>query len=239
MNKSFFLFVVLLTCLSISISAQSWGNGVSGEGAVVKQEISLDKFDGFDLGFDGNVIVTPGSVQKVVIEGQQNIIDLIKRDVKDGMWRIGFSKSVKDAKEVTVYITIPTVTRVALTGSGSISSTDRFSGLNKLDIAMSGSGDIVFDAAANDMNLHLSGSGDIEVKGTTKTLDVAISGSGDVVASELKSSNCKIHISGSGDAEVLVNGDLETNISGSGDVHYKGEANVTARISGSGEVSKM
>lgn len=239
MNKLVYLFVTLLTCLSISISAQSWGSGVSGEGPIVKQEINLSSFDGFDLGFDGNVIVTPGSVQKVVIEGQQNIIDLIKRDVKDGMWRIGFSKSVKDAKEVTVYITIPTVTRVALTGSGSIKSTSRFSGLNKLDVAMSGSGDIAFDAAANDINLHLSGSGDIEVMGTTNTLDIAISGSGDVSAASLKASKCQIHISGSGDADVQVYGDLETSISGSGDVRYKGDANVTARISGSGEVSKM
>ncbi len=239
MNKSVFLFVTLITCLSISVSAQSWGNGVSGEGAVVKQEISLASFDGFDLGFDGNVIVTPGAVQKVVVEGQQNIIDLIKRDVKDGMWRIGFSKNVKDAKEVTVYITIPTVKWVALTGSGSIKSTDRFSGLNKLDIAMSGSGDILFDAAANDINMHLSGSGNIKMMGTTNTLDIAISGSGDVSAASLKASKCQVHISGSGDADVQVNGDLETSISGSGDVHYKGEANVTARISGSGEVSKM
>lgn len=239
MNKSVFLFITLLTCLSITISAQSWGSGVTGEGAVVKQEISLASFDGFDLGFAGNVIVTPGPVQKVVVEGQQNIIDLIKRDVKDGMWRIGFSKSVKDSKEVTVYITMPTVKWVALTGSGTIRSTDRFNGLNKLDIAVSGSGDIMFDAAANDITLHLSGSGDIKVMGTTNTLDIAISGSGDVSAASLKSSNCQVHISGSGDADVQVYGDLETSISGSGDVHYKGEANVTARISGSGEVSKM
>lgn len=239
MNKSLFLLVVLIAFISNSVVSQSWGTGVNGEGPVVKQEISLASFDGFDLGFSGNVIVTPGPVQKVVVEGQQNIIDLIKLDVKDGMWRIGFSKSVKDAKEVTVYITIPTVKWVALTGSGSIRSTDRFSGLNKLDIAVSGSGDIMFDAAANEINLHLSGSGDIKVMGTTNTLDIAISGSGDVNAASLKSSNCQVHISGSGDADVQVYGDLETSISGSGDVHYKGEANVTARISGSGEVSKM
>ena len=238
MNKSVFLFITFLTCLSISVSAQSWGSGVSGEGAVVKQEIQLAAFDGVDLGFSGNVILTPGSVQKVVVEGQQNIIDLIKRDVKDGMWRIGYSKSVKDAKEVTVYITIPTIKWVALTGSGSIKSTDRFSGLNKLDIAVSGSGDIMFDATANDINMHLSGSGNIKVRGTTNTLDIAISGSGNVSAASLKTSNCQVHISGSGDADVQVYGDLETSISGSGDVHYKGEANVKARISGSGEVSK-
>ena len=239
MNKSVFLLVAVMALMINIVSSQNWGTAVTGEGPVVKQEISLAAFDGVDLGFDGNVIMTPGSVQKVVIEGQQNIIDLIKRDVKDGTWKIDFSKSVRESKGVTVYITVPTVKRVALTGSGSITSKGRFSDLNKLDVALSGSGDIVFDAEASDMKLQISGSGDIEVMGTTNTLDVAISGSGDVTASSLKASKCRIQISGSGDAEVLVNGDLETSISGSGDVMYKGEANVTARISGSGEVSKM
>jgi hypothetical protein len=238
MNKSVFLLVALMAFIANSVISQSWGS-LSGEGPVVKQEINLSSFDEIDLGFSGNVILTPGTTQKVVVEGQQNIIDLIKRDVKDGMWKIDFSKSVKDAKEVTVFIAIPTVKIVALTGSGRISSTGQFTGLNQLDVAVSGSGDIQFDATAKDMNLYLSGSGDIEMRGTTNTLEITISGSGDVSAASLKASKCQVHISGSGDADVHVNGDLETSISGSGDVHYKGEANVTARISGSGEVSKL
>ena len=240
MNKSVFLWIALVILMANAGTSQSWStNGVTGEGAVVKQEIAIAAFDGIDLGFNGNVIMMPGAVQKVVVEGQQNIIDLIKRDVRDGVWRIDFSKSVKDAKGVTVYITVPTVKHVALTGSGSIKSQGRFTNVNKLDVSVSGSGDIIFDAAANDTHLQISGSGDIEMIGTTNTLEVAISGSGDVVASSLKSSNCKVHISGSGNADVQVNGDLETSISGSGDVHYKGDANVSARISGSGEVSKL
>ena len=238
MNKSVLLLFAFVAMMANAGIAQSW-NGVVGEGPLVKQEITLAAFDGVDLGFDGNVIMTPGSVQKVVIEGQQNIIDIIKRDVKDGKWKIDFSKSVKESKGVTVYITVPTVKLVALTGSGSITSKGRFSGINKLEVGVSGSGDIIFDVAANDVKLHLSGSGDIEVMGTANTLDVAISGSGDVIASSLKASKCRVQISGSGDSEVMVNGDLEANISGSGDVMYKGEANVSARISGSGEVSKM
>ena len=148
-------------------------------------------------------------------------------------------KSVDNAKPVTVYITIPTIEYVGLSGSGSIKSTGKFSGLDEVEMAVTGSGDITMQIEAKETELHITGSGEIELAGTTRSLYVEITGSGDVMTKELVASTCKIQISGSGDAAVYVNGDLETQISGSGDVRYRGNASVTAKISGSGEVTKL
>ncbi len=239
MRKLTLLVLILTFMTGQHLWAQRWGQGIDGEGAVVKQEISLAEIDGFDLGFGGDVILTPGATQKIVIEGQQNIIDNIKRDVNKGIWRIAYIKNVHNAKPVTVYITVPTLTHVGLSGSGSIKSTGKFSSLKDVDIALAGSGDISIDLEARDIGIRISGSGGIRLAGSTESLEVAISGSGDVMTKELVASHCKVQISGSGDAAVYVNGDLETAISGSGDVTYKGDASVTARISGSGEVRKF
>jgi hypothetical protein len=240
MTRLFFLVLVTLLIGNSHLHAQSWSKGsISGEGEVVKQEITLPSFDGIALGFNGDVFLTPGATQKVVIEGQQNIIDNIKREVEGGTWKINFIKSVNNAKDVKVYITIPTVDYVGLFGSGTIESTGKFGGLNQLDLALSGSGDLRMEYEANETELHISGSGDIKVRGSSKRLEISISGSGDVDATDLVTADCDVHISGSGDATVNVNGDLESQISGSGDVHYKGNASVTARVSGSGSVSKL
>jgi Putative auto-transporter adhesin, head GIN domain len=237
MNKLMYIALAMVWITLQTVSAQSWSTGaVVGEGAVVKQEISLPSFHGFDLGFSGDVIVTPGASQRVVIEGQQNIIDNIKRDVSGGTWRISFMKNVKEAKNVTVYITIPTVDYIGLSGSGTIRSGGKFSGLGDMDMALSGSGDITMDVEARATKLRISGSGDITVSGASQSLAVSISGSGDAQAADLVASSCEVQISGSGDASVHVNGELEASISGSGDVHYRGDASVKARISGSGEV---
>ena len=239
MRKLTLLVAILSFLTAQSVIAQGWGSGIDGEGDVIKQEISLPALKGFDLGFGGDVIVTPGATQKIVIEGQKNIIDNIKRDVSNGTWRISYMKSVDNAKSVTVYITIPTIEYVGLSGSGSVKSTGKFSGLKDIDIAVSGSGDITLDIDAKDTGIRISGSGEIDLSGTTQSLEVAISGSGDVMTKDLVASSCKIQISGSGDAAVYVNGELETHISGSGDVRYRGNASVTAKISGSGEVTKL
>ena len=236
-----FLIVFIAQLVGINISsAQSWGKGsISGTGEVVKQEITIPSFDGVSLGFSGDVFITPGATQKVVVEAQQNIIDNIKREVEGGTWKINFIKGVNDAKDVKVYITVPKVDYVGVSGSGSIVSNGKFTGVNQMEVALSGSGDIKMEFEANDTDLHISGSGDIELKGKSNSLEISISGSGDAITENLETSKCEIHISGSGDATVNVNGDLESHISGSGDVQYKGNASVTARVSGSGSVSKL
>lgn len=203
------------------------------------QEIKLEPLTGLNLGFSGDVILTYGSTQKIVMEGQQNILDNIKRDVKNGTWNITFEKNVKNAKNVTVTITLPTLKDVGLSGSGSIHTTNKFTGLDELDIHVSGSGHITLEYEANETDLGLSGSGEINLSGSSKSLSIGISGSGDVTAGKLMTDDCEIHISGSGDASVHADKNLETHISGSGDVSYSGSASVTTRISGSGDVIKI
>lgn len=235
------LFILSITFLFtvLHLPAQNWGSGIKGEGEIVKQEITLPALDGIALGIAGNVILTPGTSQKVVIEAQQNIIDNIKRDVKDGSWGIYGIKSMGDYKTVTIYITLPSLEDIHLSGSGSIKSTGTFNNLDDLDISVSGSGEIILDYASRSTDLHISGSGEVTLKGKTGELDISISGSGDVFAKGLSAASCDVHISGSGDAQVQVNGELEAHISGSGDVRYTGNASVQARVSGSGTVSKM
>ncbi len=228
--------ILLAFLASNSIFSQS---SIKGEGAIVKKEIQLAAFDGIVLSIDADVILTQGKTQKVVIEGQQNIIDNIKKDVKGDSWKIDYDKNVKGLKEVTIYITMPMIEDIVMSGCGTISTQGSFSGLGDVDIVMSGSGEFNFIMEAEDVDLAMSGSGNVNLSGSGKSFDVAISGSGDIKASTFVVSECDIAISGSGNVMVNVKGDLDVVISGSGDVKYKGDAKVQSRIVGSGNLVKM
>lgn len=212
---------------------------IQGEGDIVKQEITLDPLRGIDLRFSGNVILTQGSAQNIVLEGQQNILDNIRREVKNGFWDISFEKDVRNAKNVTVHITLPSIEKLNLSGSGSIHSSNKFNGLQKLEINLAGSGGITFDYDADETDIDLAGSGKINLSGSSPRLDISIAGSGNVEAGDLLSETCEVRISGSGDATVNVSTNLAASITGSGDVHYTGNAKTDTRITGSGEVTKI
>jgi hypothetical protein len=239
MKQRLFLFLMAALFLHCTADSQDSRTSIKGEGEVIKKELTLDAFEGVQLSFAGDVVLTQGSPQKVVVEGQSNIIDNIRTTVKGGVWNIGYEKNVREAKPVKVYITMSTLKEASVAGSGNISSTSKFTGLKDLDINVSGSGNVDLDIESQSTDAAVSGSGGVTIKGMTQALDVAISGSGNVHATQLKASSCEVSIAGSGDAEVHVNGDLKASISGSGAVHYSGDANVSAKVAGSGKVTKM
>ena len=234
-------FLISLSILAFVAAIQTEALAqVKGEGDVVKQELDIATFDGVKLGFSGDIYLTQGSTQKVVVEAQQNIIDNIKREVKNGTWYVGFDRNVRSHKGVKVYITMATLTEIGVSGSGNIVTESSFTGLDHVDAYVSGSGDIKADLQANAIEGGISGSGKIHLKGSAGSLDMKISGSGDIMAADLKVGDCELSISGSGDAQVWPTGSLEASISGSGDIRYKDDAaNVKARVSGSGDVRKM
>lgn len=212
---------------------------IRGEGEVIKKEISIENFDAIALSISANVYLTQGSTQKVVVEGQANIIDNIERKVKKGSWQIGYEKSVKNSKRVNIYITMPDLTNILLAGSGDISTQNVFKGLGDLSILVAGSGDVSIEGEAKNVEVSVAGSGDVKMDGTALSLEVNIAGSGDVDLKSVEVENAEVNIAGSGNCKVNVNGRLDVSIIGSGDVYYTGAPKVESSLAGSGSVHRM
>ena len=236
----FYLILTIALFITSSAIAQknSWENGVVGKGPMVEKTLDLASFNAVKLSVSADVILTQGSSQSVKVKGQQNIVDLLETEVKEKGWRIKFSKNVKKHEGLTVYITLPELTKLKVSGSGNAKTTNQFSTNSDFQVAVSGSGDIEADIKAKEIKGAISGSGDIELKGSTDKLAISISGSGDFDASALSSNSCAVKISGSGDCSVDVSQELNVSIAGSGDVSYKGNPSVKSKIVGSGDVEK-
>jgi len=217
--KTIQLAVLLLALVVNAASAQKWGY-VKGEGPVVKQELNLDDFHSIGLSISGVVYLSQGNTQKVVVEAQQNIIDLLKKEVKNGNWNIGFQKNGGNYEKVKVWITVPTLKALSLAGSGDIITKTAFNDLDNL-------------------KMDIAGSGTIEVKGSANSASVDIAGSGDVKAADLEAKSVEVSIAGSGDCYIHAVDMLKVSVAGSGDVHYKGRPRVKTSIAGSGEVETM
>ncbi len=246
-------FVVSLSTLIFSGCAHSLF-GIKGIGNTITQEVIIENFDKIDMTIDADVVFIKGDVQKVEIEGQQNIIDNIKTKVKSGKWYIEYYKNVSKHEPVTIYITIPEITEIIISGSGDIYSDDTFDtddltlkipgsgnidlsvNSDDVDLSISGSGNIYLSADSEDVNVSISGSGNICLKGGTIKQDISISGSGDYNCFSFFSKKTDVNISGSGSCEVLVQDDLFVRISGSGNVYYRGDPTINSVISGSGDV---
>lgn len=236
-TKSILLIILVIITQSILTSScvRDGILGIHGSGPLVTEEIYIDDISSIDLRISGDVIITKGNVQKIQIEAQQNILNNIRHKVRNGKWIIKFDRNVRNHDGITIFITVPEIDELEISGSGSISSNSDFT-TNDLELRISGSGSINFNADANSVDTNISGSGNINLSGSTNGLDVHISGSGQYSGYSCISNNCDINISGSGKAKVFVQDKLNAHISGSGNIYYKGYPSITFNISGSGSM---
>lgn len=211
--------------------------GVSGQGEIVKQTVQIEDFDGFVSTIAADIFITQGDEQEVVIEAQQNIIDEINLDrVDNGIWTIHFRHNVHYARPIKIYITMPTLTKAGITGSGDIEGVTAFTGLDRLKLFITGSGSIDLDSDSEEIDAEITGSGDMKLYGSTERVDLLISGSGGFLGKDLKTAEAEITITGSGNARLNVEEYLKVFIAGSGTIYYIGNPEVDLHISGSGNV---
>lgn len=228
----------LFSCLFLLSCYPSDAQRVSGKGSIVTQEFDLETFSAIGLSMAAKVTLTQGSQQKVVVHGQQNILDLLNKKIKGGSWEIRCQENVRSYESLRIEITMKELDRVAISGSGDVITTNTFRTNGDFDLAISGSGDADIKVEADDIDCSISGSGNAVLQGKARSLDISIAGSGDVKATDLAVNHCAISTAGSGDSEVSVSDELTASIVGSGDVYYKGDPKVKVSVIGSGNVHK-
>ena len=238
-NLKLLLFLSIITlgvssCI-IDLDDDNFGNCIRGNGPFISEELFLAPFDGVDLKITANVVISQGPEQRVSVEGNRNIIDLLDLRVRNGIWDIELDRCVRNTGDLRFFITLPEITFLSISGSGEMVS-DNFLITDDLDLFISGSGDMDLGLESDDIRSVISGSGSILLEGIADETDFEISGSGDYGAFGLDTNRSRIRIRGSGSAEVFVRDQLSVNILGSGDVLYRGNPELDVSISGSGDV---
>ena len=240
MKKS---IIVLLTTSSIALlltgCIHDFSYGIRGKGPTVKETRDARGFTKINSGASFDVDLTQAPDFKVEVEGQQNILNVLKTEVQnDQTLKIYFDKSVGNYKELKVHIFAPNIDGLTISGSGNLKALNTLTG-KALTLDVHGSGDVkIPEATYETLHCEVSGSGSIEISGTATEANFHVSGSGDLKGDDMKCKKVTCSVSGSGNLGCYASESLEAKVTGSGDVHYKGHpTNVVQKSSGSGSIS--
>jgi hypothetical protein len=214
--------------------------------AAAEREVrSVPAFSQLNLAGSFNVVLRQGSPQKVEVDADSEDLSHVETTVTDGKLRVGAKQekrgmgswsSYNFKKPVTVYVTMPNIEALGVSGSGSMSAADPIRGGN-LNLSVSGSGRLKLDRVqADKLKTSVSGSGNISMTGNSAHHEVNISGSGQIDAPGFRSETCRASISGSGNCRIEVTKTLDASIAGSGNVYVTGKPQVNVSTAGSGRV---
>ncbi len=210
---------------------------IKGKGDVETKTFQVEAFTSIENSIDADVYITCAPLQSLAIEAQPNVIDNITLEVSSGVLNIDEKKPLGKHEPIRINISVPEISRLTLSGSGNMVTTNTFESSGNFSTVISGSGNInaKFNTYASVISA-ISGSGDIILSGVAPQQDITISGSGNVHAFDMLTHLTSVTISGSGTCEVTADSVLNVNISGSGDVYFKGYPTLNSSISGSGTI---
>lgn len=241
------LSITLILLLIGMVSCQK-DRYIQGSGKIDTEFRVLNGFTGVSSEGDFEVYIDTASYFEIKVEADRNFMPYVSTIIngKTLVIRTLNNKIFEDSEPVRVFIKVPYISYVSLSGSGLLACDNAYN-LNT-EVNLSGSGDIsMFNLDTESINAKVSGSGQIELQGLATVGKFSISGSGRIKGYSVKTrsqpngrleiKHCEISISGSGDAFVWIWDFLDVNISGSGIVYYRGNPKIlNYQIPGSGDV---
>ena len=191
---------------------------VSGSGATKIDKRSVPAFTKVDITGAYEVEIVAQKEQSVEIEGDDNLLPLIKTEVRNGVLEIGNEKSISTKNKLRVRISVQQLDGIETSGASNIVATN---------------------VKSDDFKIDSSGASQLKVSGETKSVSIDSSGAGAIDTKDLHAEKVNVHSSGAATAEVYATEELAAHVSGGGSVDYYGNPkNVKEEKSGAGAINK-
>ena len=229
---------ILLPLFVLSGCYWEMTESISGNGDVVTEERDVPDFNGLSVSAGIDVYITQGNEKHLKVITDENLLDVIRTEVKDDVLKIYAAKNIRRAESKKVYVEYLNLNLIKVSSAGDVKGENTLN-TNELKIRLSSAGDLVLDVSAREIDIDISSSGNAKLAGKTGNLKADLSSAGDLNAFDLEAEIGDISVSSAGDARVFITGEAEFSSSSAGDIVYKGNPEIRhIRTSSSGSIRK-
>jgi hypothetical protein len=211
----------ILVCIAIIVATGCnviSANKVKGSGVVKTEKRSLAPYTALEVSCPASLEVRLQEPESSEISGDDNLIPLITTEVKNNTLYIRSTQEIAPREKLRISLSNPDLIR----------------------FTFSGAGDANVSNIKNDrIEIVLSGAGDLTASGETKEAAIKLSGAGRVDAKNLLAAKAKADSTGVGSLDVYATEQLEAKASGVGEINYYGSPKIVKKdASGIGSISE-
>ena len=210
------LLLVLLPILAAGCHHGRFAD-IKGNGKRELQKRQVAPFTSISTNGAFTIEVTCQKELSLEIEGDENVLDLVKTDVDNNILRLDNKQSFSISEPIKVRISVPNLEGLAVNGAGHID----IKGMNN-----------------DKFEIDTNGAPTITVSGTTKMVDIAANGAGKVDTQNLHATRAVVDARGVAKVELDVSDQLDVEISGPSSVIYTGNPSVNKNIQGPGKLTR-
>jgi hypothetical protein len=191
---------------------------VVGSGRRVWVARQLPTFSRIEITSSGTLEVDAGQPQSVRLEIDDNIVDLIRTEVKNDTLIIGAAGRYRAQQDLRLKVALQQLTYLGVPGAASAA---------------------LKNVRGQELTLNIGGAATIHAAGSVERVELTVDGmGGDLDLYDLIAKRVAVRLAGVGNAKVTATESLQAAISGMGRVTYRGNPSAVEReILGMGSVS--
>lgn len=226
---------LLLSSCGLDINIGDFGPGKKGNGKEVTETREItEEFTEVSASEGLMVYVTQSKDFHIEVEADENIIDLIATDIKNGKLRVHVLENIGNATK-KIHVTLPEVTALKVS-SGAHLRSESIVTSQRLAVVGSSGARIQVELAVNDLDIDASSGANLNLSGNADRSKVDVSSGGNINAKDLQTKVCNADASSGGNVKIQVSESLTADASSGGNISYSGDPKVQKKKSVSGSV---
>lgn len=228
----------LLALLFVSVLMSSCNvnmfNRVNGNRNVVTADRSTSqKFTKIKVSTGLDLYLSQGSKNKVTLEADENLHDIIITEVNDGVLKIYSEKNIWQAKARKVFVTVKNLEGLTAT-SGSDVYTEDVLKVETIKVSATSGADIRIALDADTVETSATSGSDIRISGTANNHTSRANSGASIEAYKLISKNATVNVSSGADINIYASESINAKASSGGDIDFKGNPREINKKSSSG-----
>jgi len=228
-----FLFIIITAC-KVDINF----GGVSGNKHVVTEKRKANQpFTEVRASNGLNVYITQGKRPSIEVETDENLQEIIKTSISNGVLKIYSDKNIRRAKAKNIYVTLPEITKITATSGSEIRTENTVSSKN-IVINTSSGASINAQINADEISSSSTSGSDLKLSGKAINYTANASSGSSTKSYSLKSKNVTVKATSGANIDVFASESIMAKANSGGDIDYKGNPEkLKVKSSSGGSVS--
>lgn len=214
-QNSFLILAVFLAMPALPLTAQRSGNA-----NVVGKTFEVSNFNGVELGGAIKMQFTQADEQSVYFETDENLMELVKVEVKNNILHLNIS-NIRNATKLSAVVTAPFLNSITTSGAAFFEGENEIQ-TDVLKVEASGASKLTLNLTTALLETNLSGASRATFSGLATTHQADLSGASRLVAKELATETTSVKASGASNAWINTK-QLKQELSGAAKVSYDNE----------------
>ena len=213
--------IISLLMLSCSFS-KNFNSSKDGNGNVITEDRSIENnFDEIKISQGLDLYITQSDETSLIVEADENLQDLIKTEVADGVLKIYTTENIRRASSKKVMLSVKTISAIKATSGSDVYSENTLK-VSNLELTSTSGADIKLDVKTETLDCTSTSGSDIKLSGTTKTFIASATSGSDIDASQLQAETSNVRATSGADISVNTSKALTAKATSGGDIRYSG-----------------